>query len=130
MADIAFASAIADEASGCDNASDLAQLLADHPDRLLPDFTSKVAALAASGADASAALALVEPLASYMLSGAPGGRHLATIVLAGQTEEHHAEGASAALALIGALSMALAGPADLLAAPPASIDEAPLFRFH
>lgn len=83
--------------------------MAGHPVAVLAADVGRIDALVAAGADASAALALVEPLASFMLSGAPGGRHLATVVLAGQADEHHAEGASAALALVGALATALAG---------------------
>jgi hypothetical protein len=65
-------------------------------------------ALVAGGADA-AALRLVEARAGYMLSHGIGGSHVATVVLAGQNAETSAEGASAALALLGALAAALAG---------------------
>lgn len=66
------------------------------------------ALLAAGGADA-AVLRLVEARAGYMLSHGIGGIHVATVVLDGQGAETSAEGASAALALLGALAAALAG---------------------
>lgn len=69
---------------------------------------SNDALVAAGGADA-AALRLVEARAGYMLSRGVGGTHVATVVLDGQGAETSAEGASAALALLGALAAALAG---------------------
>lgn len=110
-ADLAFTSAFATSDGGAEHVLALAALLGSHPATALPADLGAVQKLTEAGGDAAAALALVEPLAGYMLSCAPGGRHMATIVLAGQADEHHAEGASAALALVGALAAALAGPA-------------------
>lgn len=64
--------------------------------------------LIAAGAHDALALALVEPRAGYMLSHAPGGKHLATVVVSEAGAEFSAEGQSAALALLGALASALA----------------------
>lgn len=62
-------------------------------------------------AEVASVLALIEGRGSYMLSHGPGGTHLATVVFAGTCEEASATGASAALALLGALAASLAGPA-------------------
>ncbi|MBS0476165.1 MAG: hypothetical protein JSR28_13605 [Proteobacteria bacterium] len=110
VGELAFASAFATPDGGCDLVRSLASLVQTHPQLSLAIDEPLVAALLDVSADASAALALVEPLAGYMLSRAPGGRHLATVVLVDQASEHHAEGASAALALVGALATALAEP--------------------
>ncbi len=107
-ADIAFASAVLEPASAASCIGDMARLLADHPDAKVAGRIPPVGVWLAHGANAAAALALVEPLAGYMLSRSPGGRHMATVVLAGQADEHHAEGHCAALALVGALAAALA----------------------
>lgn len=110
LSDIAFACAFATPDGGCDQVAALAALVRANSHWSAVFDTIGVARLVKAGADASAALALVEPVAGYMLSRAPGGRHLATVVLAGQSQEAHAEGASAALALVGALATALAAP--------------------
>lgn len=110
-ADLAFTSAFATPDGGGEHVLALAALLGSHPASVLPVDASAVQRLIEAGGDAAAALTLVEALVGFMLSRAPGGRHMATVVLAGQADEHHAEGASAALALVGALAAALAGPA-------------------
>ncbi len=66
-----------------------------------------VPALLSVRAYASAALALLPPEAGYMLSRGGHGSHMASLVLPGMDEEVTAEGASAALALLGALAAAL-----------------------
>lgn len=119
MADLAFASAFATADGAIDHLRTLVDLLTTHPrggPRL--DWT-EIDRLIAARADASAALTLLEPLAGYMLSRAPGGRHLATVVLADQAQEHHAEGASVSLALVGALATALAGSVVAVQGPEA-----------
>ena len=111
VADLAFTSAFATADGGAEHVLALADQLGAHPVHPLPIDRDALARLVAAGGEAAAALALVEPLAGYMLSCAPSGRAMASVVLAGQADEHHAEGASAALALVGALATALAGPA-------------------
>lgn len=68
-----------------------------------------VAPLLGSGAPVEAALALLDGWAGYMLSCAPGGRAMATVVVESLGGEASAEGASPALALLGALAALLAG---------------------
>jgi len=65
----------------------------------------------AVGADLSAALSLVEGRGSYILSHGPASTHMATVAFEGICEEASATGETAALALVGALAAALAGPA-------------------
>jgi len=65
-------------------------------------------ALIAAGAEAAAALALVEGRGSYMISYGPGGQHLATVVFEGRSGEASAQGANLALAVLGALAASLA----------------------
>lgn len=81
-------------------------------------------ALIAGGGHDAAALALIEHCAGYMLSHAPGGRFLATVVLAGRNGETSAEGETAAMALIGALASALAERDQPSAEPAGAIPSA------
>lgn len=76
----------------------------------LPD-RPRITALLAAGGVTSAALALLEGRAGYMLSQAPGGCPMATVVFEGLTAEASAEGDCPAAALLGALAACLAGPA-------------------
>ncbi len=76
----------------------------------LPDRKTQ-SALIAVGGTTSAALALLEGRAGYMLSQAPGGCPMATVVFEGLTAEASAEGDCPATALLGALAACLAGPA-------------------
>ncbi|MBU3991608.1 MAG: hypothetical protein KKA12_03510, partial [Alphaproteobacteria bacterium] len=69
---------------------------------------ARVEALLAAGAPESAALALIGGSAGYMLSRGGDGQHLASVVLPGRGEEVTAGGDTLALALIGALALALA----------------------
>lgn len=59
------------------------------------------------GAMESAALSLLGDDAGYMLSRGSGGQHLASIILPGRVEEATAGADTAALAIVGALAMAL-----------------------
>ena len=67
----------------------------------------RIAVLLRSDATISAALALVEHRAGYMLSQGPGGRAMATLVLVGAAAETGCSAADPALALAGALAEAL-----------------------
>jgi hypothetical protein len=109
-ADLAFTSAFATPDGSAEYVLALARLLATHTVSPLASDEEALGRLISANAAASAALSVIEPLAGYMLSCSPGGRHMETVVLAGQAEEYHAEGSSAALALIGAMATALAGP--------------------
>ena len=68
-------------------------------------------ALIAVGGSASAALALIDGRAGYLLSHAPAGCPMATVVFEGLTGEASAEGDCLATALLGAMAACLAGPA-------------------
>ncbi|MCW1402101.1 hypothetical protein OKA06_07090 [Novosphingobium sp. MW5] len=59
------------------------------------------------GATESAALSLLGEDAGYMLSRGSGGQHLASVILPGRMEEATAGADSAALAIAGALAIAL-----------------------
>ena len=66
-------------------------------------------ALLGAGGEDAAALALLQGWAGFMLSHGPGGRYMATVLVEGRADETTVEGASAALALIGAVAAALSG---------------------
>lgn len=116
MADLAFACADATAGETAELVQGAHALIAAAPGtwraqfRKLPSSDS-LSRLLAAGAELSAAMALIEGHAGFMLSHAPGGMHLATVVFEGLTEEASAEGETAALALIGALAATMAGPA-------------------
>ncbi len=76
----------------------------------LPD-PGRVNSLIAAGAGACAILALFGGPAGYLVSRGGGGQYMASVVLPGAAEEVTASGDSLALALIGALALAL-GQAD------------------
>ncbi|MFM5885053.1 MAG: hypothetical protein ACKOQ3_06975 [Novosphingobium sp.] len=130
LADLAFACAFATPDGGCDQVAALTALVSAHPHWQAAFDYAAVERFLAAGADASAALALIEPVAGYMLSRAPGGRHLVTAVLAGQAQEFHAEGSSAALALVGALATALAGTTAAVPAAGPRLKPAPEIRLN
>ncbi len=66
-------------------------------------------AMLGAGAEDAAALALLRGWAGFMLSHGPGGGYMATVIIEGRSGEVTADGASAALALLGALAAALSG---------------------
>ncbi len=69
----------------------------------------RLGALLGAGAPASAALELIgKGEAGYLMSCGGNDRHMASVILPGNTEEQTASGDTAALALAGALAMALA----------------------
>ena len=68
---------------------------------------ARIAALLRSDAALSAAGALIEHRAGYMLSQGPGGRAMATLVLVGSAAETRCSAGDPALALAGALAEAL-----------------------
>jgi hypothetical protein len=71
-----------------------------------------LAALVAAGGSLSAAVTLLGESAGYMISRGQGGVCMATVVLDGSGREETAEGASPALALLGAYLMALLALVD------------------
>lgn len=115
MAALAFDSAAASGAEQHEFVGLAVSLLQTMPTQLVqaagrgpvPD----VAPLLAGGAPAEAALALLDSWAGYMLSCGPGGRAMATVVVEPLGGEASAEGATPALALLGALAALLAGDA-------------------
>lgn len=66
--------------------------------------------LLASGAAESAALRLIGDEAGCMLSRGPGGLWIASVILPGHVTETNASGETLAMALAGALALALADP--------------------
>jgi hypothetical protein len=81
--------------------------------------------LVASGAWASAALALVPERAGYLLSRGEAGTHLASIVLDGPDEEIAAEAFSPALALLAALAGAFSRDTSCREVPLAGAQDEP-----
>lgn len=71
-----------------------------------PDF-ARVETLISAGAPESAVLALFGGEAGYLLSRGGSGQHLASVALPGATDDVTASGDTLALALIGALALAL-----------------------
>lgn len=71
----------------------------------------QIHAWVASGAALTAVAALLGRDVGYMLSRAPGGTAMATVVVEGRNSEHSCFGETEAIALCGAMSAALA--ADL-----------------
>lgn len=93
---------------------ELRRLLAGAPARafghgLLAPPAERLDELIAAGAGASAVLAFVGPDCGYLISRGAAGQHLASLILPGATEETSASGDTLALALIGAIALALAG---------------------
>jgi hypothetical protein len=91
---------------------DLRELLAGapqpaaRPGTSVPDWPTFDAMLRAEAWE-SAALSLLGEDCGYMLSRGAGGRHIASVILPGRSEESTASGDTAALALAAALAMAL-----------------------
>lgn len=112
MSDFALQCACAERGEGAELLSELHALLLASPRQYtwlragLPG-TARIQALLRAGADASAALALVEGRAGYMLSQGLEGRTMVTLVLAGGSGEVSCSAADAALALARALAEAL-----------------------
>lgn len=112
---------------------ELAVLLATAPAghaRGLPALSERAFDGAAAGAGLSVVLGLIEQAeGGYLLSCGGGGQHMASVILPGNAEEVTAGGDSAALAMIGALALALADfgeahpmPAGLQPAPGARLN--------
>lgn len=79
--------------------------------------------LVAADAVPSAALAMLGPECGYLLSRGASGQHLASVILPGADEETSASGDTMALALIGALGLALVD-AELREGPPGLVGRA------
>lgn len=108
-ADIAFSTALSEDTCERNCLVRLVALLASHPAEKFVDAVADVSPMIEARAYASAALSIIEPHASYLLSSPVDGCRMATVVLKDSNEEHHAEGATAAIALVGAFAAALAG---------------------
>lgn len=115
MAALAFDTAVAPAADQQDFVVQGSTLLQAMPPQLAQAFgrapVRDVAALLTAGAPTEAVLALLDGWAGYMLSCGPGGRPMATVVVETMGGEASAEGATPALALLGALAALLAGDA-------------------
>ena len=103
-------SAPAGQADGVREAFDLLMLAPPgRRQQLSPKLAeAQIAAMVATGAFESAALALLPQRAGYMLSRGPSGEHLASVFLPESDREMTVGGATAALALIAALMAELA----------------------
>ena len=90
----------------------LSALLRDAPSKklvtsLAPAPHSRFAAQLDAGAGAALALGMLGPQCGYMLSRGVSGLHIASVVLPDSREEASAGGASAGLALVGAIALAI-----------------------
>lgn len=97
-----------------DRIRDVHQLLAAAPSPglitgLAVPTGSRIDRLIASGAGASAVLAMLGEGSGYLVSRGEAGEHLASVVLPGADEDASACGDTLALALVGAIARALAG---------------------
>jgi len=120
LADLCAVSGPCEEARRLDEAMALfspAQRPAGFPPDCEPD-RARVAALAAAGGTLDATLALIGPRAGFLLSRGPGGSAMATVILPGQTREETAQGATPAMALLGAQLAAVLELLDAGAAAP------------
>lgn len=113
LAELALACAGSFAADEAARIGEACELLARAPDRALfaglaVPAPARVKALLAAGAPESAALALFGGGACYMASRGGDGQHLASVILPGRGDEVTASGDTLALALIGALALALA----------------------
>ena len=113
LADLANACAGAYPEDEGDRIRDAHDLLASAPNPTLiaglavpPE--SRIDGMIAAGASASAAMALMGEGSGYLLSCGSAGSHLASVVLPGFDHDVSACGDTPALALIGAIALALA----------------------
>ena len=111
---LTYACAQADHAGAAELLRAAWRLLGDPPAdwRATIDLTIDelgLEALLHAGGEDAAALALLQGWAGFMVSHGPGGRFMATVLIDGRAEETTADGASAGLALLGALAAALSG---------------------
>ncbi len=135
MAELAFACASAAAAEADEQILAARELLAGAPGEWgrrfagLPERAALLRLIGAGGAS-SAALALLEGRAGLLISQAPAGCPMATVVFEGLTGEASAEGDCLATALIGAMAAALAGPALKLDGHQAAVAPAPGARLN
>lgn len=115
MAALAFDSAAATGGEQQEFVALASSLLQAMPHQLGQAFgrsaSRDIAPLLEAGAPTEAVLALLDGWAGYMLSCGPGGQPMATVVVEAMGGEASAEGATPALALLGALAALLAGDA-------------------
>lgn len=111
MTDLAFTCAAAQDDEAGDLVRMASALIAAAPSALqsiLPQAQAGRHTMAQSGHELAEMLDLLKDCAGLMLSHGPGGDYLATVAFEGT--EASAEAAHPAIALVGAMAMALAGP--------------------
>ncbi len=119
VAELALACAGSDVADEAERLNELLVLLRSCPPGINPGLvvpeTGRLAQLLAAGAATAAVMELFEGAeAGYLLSRGGGGQYLASVIIPGAAEEVSAGGDSAALALLGAIALALADMAPQL----------------
>lgn len=112
LGEIALACAGSFPAEEAQRLRDMRRLLAAAPTVALLHGTcvpsaDRIDQLIAADAAANAALEMLGPDCGYLLSRGASGQHLASVILPGVDEETSASGDTMALALIGALGLAL-----------------------
>lgn len=118
---LALRSSTAQPAEQRECLADLAQLLSFAPRQaalagIEVPGEAQLEAMIAASACASAALAFLSAETGYLISRSAAGHHLASLAMPGRSDEVTAGGRSAALAIIGALCLALFDTnADILA---------------
>jgi len=126
LAELALACAGSCQAEEMQRVGDLWRLMVRAPDRAairglqLPD-AARLKLLMETGAGETAALALIGADCGYLLSRGGTGQFLASIALPGAADETSASGDSLALAVVGAVALALV-EADEPARPARAVD--------
>lgn len=114
FAALAHACAQADQSEAADLLREGWRLLGDpptcwHRSIIVTLVEVEFEAMLGAGAEDAAAVAILQDWAGFMLSHGPGGGYMATVVVEGLAGEASADGASVALALLGATARALSG---------------------
>lgn len=119
VAELALACAGSYAADEAERLNELLVLLRSCPPSIEPGLivpeAGRLAQLLAADAAAAAVMELFEGAdAGYLLSRGGGGQYLASVIMPGAAEEVSAGGESAALAMLGAIALALADMAPQL----------------
>ena len=114
FAGLAYACAQADHSEAADLLRQGWRLLGDppacwHRSIIVTLDALEFEAMLGAGAEDAAAVAMLQDWAGFMLSHGPGGGYMATVVVEDLAGEASADGASVALALLGATARALSG---------------------